>query len=355
MNSTPTTGIASIAVAICLGLLQPAGAQQLNPNAVVRSILQDSNGHYWFGTWSGGVYRYDGHDLTLYTQREGLPHNQVRTILEDQHATIWFETGFGTSRYDRGAISVYDDRDYASKTRWQLGPDDLWFKGDNGIGFTQREAMPGVYRYDGTTFRYHVFPVEASQAKQNAYSVTGIDQNNNDRIWIATYNAVIGFDGEEFAIIDNESLGLTDDTGYLHVRCVFEDSKGRLWIGNNGIGVIMREGDETTNFTQAQGVGRRDGRSGSQTTTPLPGDAPSGEPSLHRVFSIGEDRDGNIWFGTVEQGAWRFDGTSLRQFTEKDGLHTKQVMAIYTDKDGDLWLGGEGVFKFNGTTFERQF
>jgi len=28
-------------------------------------------------------------------------------------------------------------------------------------------------------------------------------------------------------------------------------------------------------------------------------------------------------------------------------------MAIYTDRQGDLWLGGNGVFKFNGTSFDR--
>ena len=86
---------------------------------------------------------------------------------------------------------------------------------------------------------------------------------------------------------------------------------------------------------------------------PRPGDVSEGAASLHRVFSIGEDRAGNIWFGTVEQGAWRYDGESLRNFTEEDGLTSKGVMAIYKDRRGDLWLGGDGVFKFNGESFDR--
>ena len=181
-----------------------------------------------------------------------------------------------------------------------------------------------------------------------------MSKGEGGRLWFATYDAVIGYDGESFTIIDDESLGLTADTGFLHIRCVFEDSKGRVWIGNNGIGVLLLEGDTITNFTQANGVGRRDHRSGGQTTTPQPGDAPEGSPSLHRVFAIGEDRAGNIWFGTSdEQGAWRYDGESLRQFTERDGLTSKGIMAIYTDRRGDLWLGGDGVFKFNGESFDR--
>ena len=164
---------------------------------------------------------------------------------------------------------------------------------------------------------------------------------------------MIGYDGESFTIIDNQSVGLDEATGFLHVKCGLEDSKGRLWIGNNGIGVLLHDGDKTINFTQKNGVGRRDHRHSGGSMEPQPGDAPKGAPSLHRVFSIGEDHAGNIWFGTSEQGAWRYDGESLRQFTEKDGLTSKGIMAIYTDRRGDLWLGGEGVYKFNGESFDR--
>ncbi len=77
---------------------------------------------------------------------------------------------------------------------------------------------------------------------------------------------------------------------------------------------------------------------------------------MDRVFSIGEDATGNIWIGLVGKqgyGAWRYDGKSLRHFTEKDGLTSKVITAIYLDKRGDLWLGGDGVFKFNGKSFDR--
>jgi hypothetical protein len=30
-------------------------------------------------------------------------------------------------------------------------------------------------------------------------------------------------------------------------------------------------------------------------------------------------------------------------------------MAIYRDRAGDLWLGGKGVFRFNGETFDRMY
>jgi len=43
----------------------------------------------------------------------------------------------------------------------------------------------------------------------------------------------------------------------------------------------------------------------------------------------------------------------LPQFTAKDGLTTESVMAIYRDRDGELWLGGTGVFRLEGDRFER--
>lgn len=338
---------------------QPAlgyhAVEQIDPEHVVSSILQDTEGRYWFGTRRSGVYRFDGCELTLFTEHDGLADNAVRAILEDRHGLVWFGTAKGNSRFDDGVISTVTDREYASRDDWRIEPGDLWFKADGDFDFNEREGEPGAYRFDGTTLRYHAFPIKVIPERRGNYTVTDIDRSKDGCVWIATYDVVIGFNGESFTIIDNASLGHTEDSGYLHVRSVFEDSKGRVWIGNNGIGVVMRDGDATINFTQAHGVGRRFRPGDSSEIAPRPGDAPAGQPSLHRVFSIGEDRNGNIWFGTIEQGAWRYDGVTLRQFTEADGLDTKQVTAIYTDRQGDLWLAGLGVFKFNGTTFERQF
>jgi ligand-binding sensor domain-containing protein len=138
-------------------------------------------------------------------------------------------------------------------------------------------------------------------------------------------------------MIDGASMGLQKHGKMPHVRCVFEDSKGRLWIGNNGVGVIMIDGARTALLAE------------------LCADAADADQSLLRVFSIGEDRDGCIWIGTVGGGAWRYDGQSLRQFGERDGLTTSDVMSIYRDSAGDLWLGGKGVFRFNGTSFDRMY
>lgn len=264
---------------------------------------------------------------------------------------VWFECGFGISGFDGKRIFTPDNRNYLSKDDWQLGAADLWFKEDGSAGPTEKEATSGVYRYDGTAFTFLGYPAPADRAQPFSYATTCIARGNGGRLWLATYDAVFGYDGQSFTVIDDKSLGLDKSTGSLHVRCVFEDSKGRLWIGNNGIGVILHDGHSDTRFTQKMGLGKLGPHGGR--TTPQPGDVTDGSPTMHRVFSIGEDRDGNIWFGTVENGVWRYDGRSLKNFTAEDGLTSKDIMCIHTDRHGALWVAGNGVFKFNGTSFDR--
>lgn len=313
----------------------------------VRSILEDSKGNYWFGSWNEGVARFDGDRLTYFTVEDGLSHNQIRSIHEDRNGVVWFEGGVGISGFDGEKIVTPTNRDYTAREDWQLSPGDLWFKEDGMSRPTEIEAQPGVYRYDGETFTYLAYPVPQGIAR----TTTGIARGRSGKVWFATYEAVFGYDGQSFTVIDDGSIGLNDSTGRLHVRTVFEDSKGRLWIGNNGIGVILHDGRTATNFTQEKRLGFLGPHGGR--TVPQPGDVTDGSPTLHRVFSIGEDRAGNIWFGTVESGAWRYDGRSLRNYTAEDGLTSKDIFGIYTDRHGDLWLTGNGVFKFNGTSFDR--
>ncbi|RMG78669.1 MAG: diguanylate cyclase, partial [Bacteroidetes bacterium] len=175
-------------------------------------------------------------------------------------------------------------------------------------------------------------------------------------VWFGTYNAVIGYGGSllmrpnaGFTIISARSLGLDEKTGYLHVRSIFEDSRGVLWIGNNGIGVLRRREGSTINFSELQGlISPNSLRTGGYRSPP---------GSLEHVFSIGEDQNGNIWFGDRDTGAWRYDGKTMENFTQKDGLTTTHIWQIYKTRNGALWfaMGDGAVLEFDGTTFHRVF
>ncbi len=316
----------------------------------VRAILQDRDGNFWFGSQFEGVCRVDGGQIRHFTEVDGLSDDQVRVIHEAADGSIWFDNGVGISSWDGERFTTHATRDYPPMSGWSLQPSDLWFKSNESHGFNELERDAGVYRLHDGGLTYLTLPLPPPLRSSTGYSVTGFAKGRGGRIWIATYDAVFGFDGESFTIIDGARMGLREGEGVPHVRCVFEDSRGRVWIGNNGVGVVVIDGNSTVGLAPLAGVGDALLRMGIPMTASA---SVNRDQSLQRVFSLGEDRDGNVWIGTIDGGAWRYDGRELRQFTASDGLTSKSVMAIYLDRDGVLWLGGEGVFRLRGDRFER--
>ncbi|MCB0636285.1 MAG: hypothetical protein KDC54_06690 [Lewinella sp.] len=315
----------------------------------IRSILEDSRGNFWFGSHQEGLARFDGERITYFTLEDGLSDGQIRTIREDANGLIWFEGGRGLSYHDGIRITEATVRDYSAIHDWHSAPTDLWFKGDEVNGYNAREEQPGVYRFDGSRLIFQAFPIRVGAGEESYYSVsTPAVKGKDGKVWFGTYGAVIGYDGHSFTVIDDKLLGLNEETGFLHVRSLFEDSRGNLWIGNNGIGVLKFDGETIENFSEQQGLVHPDSQHSGQTSPP---------GTLEHVFSIGEDRDGNLWFGDRDTGAWRFDGQSLDNYTQVDGLPTTHIWAMYRDRQDILWFGmGDGsVCRFIGDSFVKVF
>ncbi len=316
---------------------------QLRYSTGISSIFEDSKGRFWFGSQKEGVCLYDGSEFIYYTVKDGLSDNQVRTIQEDQAGVMWFGTGNGITSFDGDEFEIRTGVNHgnpvvASGDTWHKEAGDLWFHGDDRMrrGFDGQ----GVYRYDGQSLSYLAFPLPDEVDEENPYLVTGIVKGRDGKVWFGTYAGVFGYDGKSFTVIDDETEGIKSGSERLHVRSIFEDSRGKLWIGNNGLGVLLYDGQAVSNFTERHGLSIR-------------AKGPSG--SLGRIFSIAEDAAGNIWFGTRDDGAWRFDGKSLTNFTMADGLTSSMVWSIYRDKRGAMWFGmGDGsVCRFNGHSFDR--
>jgi ligand-binding sensor domain-containing protein len=75
------------------------------------------------------------------------------------------------------------------------------------------------------------------------------------------------------------------------------------------------------------------------------------------IISIFEDSKSRLWFGTRDNGAWRFNGHALTNFTTGDRLPSNTAWTIYRDRKNDLWFGkSDGcVCRFNGESFDSQF
>ncbi len=72
------------------------------------------------------------------------------------------------------------------------------------------------------------------------------------------------------------------------------------------------------------------------------------------VVEVYEDRNGSLWFGTVSNGAIRYDGNSLTYFSTEDGLQANAVTSFTEDKSGNLWIGTqEGICKYDGAKITK--
>lgn len=325
------------------------------------SILQDKNNNYWFGTDGEGVYRYDGKSLIQFTEKDGLPDNQIQSIQEDKSGNIWFGTGgFGVSRFDGQTFTTFANKESpqsgnSSEKNLKIEPDDLWF-----------HAGGGVYLYNSNSFNYLPLPKtdldnKYSQSPSNRlgpYGVYCILKDKKGNLWFGTqtmgvcrYDARLpasaGSDGNN-TVGQGKSFTWLNEKGLNGpaVLALFEDKNGTLWFGNNGNGLFRYDpsADELTNFTKEKGLSNDEFLKNGK---PGPG-------TLARIYSINEDNNGNLWVGTIDAGVWRYDGKNLTNYTTKDGLTGNSVVTIYKDKKGELLFGTEeGVCKFNGTSFTR--
>ncbi len=55
------------------------------------------------------------------------------------------------------------------------------------------------------------------------------------------------------------------------------------------------------------------------------------------VYAVVQSADGFIWFGT-ETGLSRFDGRRFKTFTMADGLPSNEILSVFTDSKGRIWL-----------------
>ncbi len=336
-----------------LELVTTLKADTLKFTSGISSIIQDSNGNYWVGSLQEGVAVYNGKTFVYFSSKDGLTDNQIHSIQEDKEGIIWFNTQKGVSSYDGTRIKNYTDVGTKNfQNNFQIQSNEplqgKWMKSDKDLWF-EAGVKDGVYRFDGQKLIYLAFPPhKVLNPYDNLFAVTAISKGKNNMIWFGTYAGVFGYNGIDFTIINDETLGFDRKIEPLHIRSILEDSKGRLWIGNNGIGILLKDGDSIINFSNKNNLihpnSKRNGDKSPQGT-------------LEHVFTIAEDNKGNIWFGDRDAGIWKFDGEAMKHYTKIDGLSNDFALSIYEDKNGELWFGmADGsIYRFNGQTFEKQF
>jgi ligand-binding sensor domain-containing protein len=79
-----------------------------------------------------------------------------------------------------------------------------------------------------------------------------------------------------------------------------------------------------------------------------------GSPRYGNVQCAIQDKAGNLWFGTTENGLYKYDGKSFSRFLVADGLISNNIFCMLEDSDGKIWIGTTaGLCIYDGKTFTK--
>ncbi len=318
----PSTALPSAFMDNAIYNIQYLDVEQGIASSYVRTMLEDQFGNIWFGTWGGGVSKYNGTAFTTFTQTEGLTNNYVLSILEDKDKNIWIGTEKGVSKYDGTSFTNFTHKEGMINDHITSIMEDrhgnIWFGSFGG----------GAIKYDGETFTHFTENEGLSNNKIHA-----ILEDSHGDIWFGTDGGGASkFDGKAFVHF-TEKEGLTSN----YIWSIHEDKNGNMWFGAWEGGLTKYDGSSFTHYTDKEGLNN------------------------NNVTSILEDRLGNLWFGTWGGGVSKYDPTELSRtgsehfinYTQNEGLSSNNIKSLLEDHYGNIWFGtwGRGVNKYRQSSF----
>ncbi len=255
---------------------------------------------------SAQIYYFDNYSVS-----EGLAQSKVFAIIQDRNDYIWLGTDGGVSRFDGVNFENFTSEDGLAingvRTIFEDSLGMIWFGHTGG----------GITRYDGREFE--IFS-EASMFINS--DVTAINQDHEGRIWITTAQS------GALHIWNPEAASAGDFK--------FEQYKGGR-LSDRVFGLFIAP-DSTLYFITDIGVQRKHPRSEEFEKFFIRG------MGYFQVTSFLEDRQGNSWFGTYNDGLYRYDPETeaLDFYNTRNGLAHNFVSALFEDSRGNIWVGTWG-------------
>lgn len=360
----------------------------------VSQIFQDSQGFIWIGT-EDGLNLYDGYSFKTYkhsaADSNSISNNNIRTIIEDKNGKIWIGTNYGLNVFDRSSQTFkkyffkQDHRNSISNDRISKfcfdRDDQLWIATDNGLNrynpptndFTRynvvedllgnvkgntinaiacdkngiiwtSEYFRGMFRIDPKTGSVKNFPISQSGGIFNEI-VISICPNPNGNLWLGLMDGqIIDFDpySEKAKYYPIISQNKSSEKDFV---AGIVQSKNFLWFLKGTLLIkydIQKHAFET------------------YSNDPLnPESLPKGLP-----MSITQTKDGNIWIGLEGIVVFNPKGEKFSPYyhklpKESSLIRQNYVRTFYIDKQDNLFIGTylDGLIKLNQKTnnFKRMF
>jgi ligand-binding sensor domain-containing protein/signal transduction histidine kinase len=307
------------------------------PSNVVNAIVQTRNGFLWIGT-DAGLVRFNGRQFIPIYFRAPQPDPQgiVHDLAEGPDGDLWVGTGAGLARIAHPALDFFDQSQSVFYHPGAGLSDEitcLHFTRDGSLWVGTRG---GLYRFRDGNFA----------SVLSGIVVNRIEETSQDHLLLVTSQGFTELDGNH--VIEHPALaaqlGIPPDQ-FFHV---FQDDHGAMWFCTLA-GLARRKTERIKRFPGYGVPGRSalriyEDRQGTMWVAFESGlyrvssNAP--EPLvLSPVRGVYSDRDGDLWVGTNGEGLLRFKDRSVRMFTKQAGLPSNIQMAVLSRHDGSLWVG----------------
>lgn len=302
------------------------------------AIAQGPDGLLWLGT-EAGLQRYDGYDFIDYHNVLGdagsLSQDDVRALAVAADGTVWVGTNRGglnrlapggkAFRHFRHAAG--DPRSLASDRVNDLLLDRrgrLWVAGRTGVD---------RLRASGDGFSHFALPGVAP-GRAEAFALV---QDRHGRVWVGSEGGLLYVDEAHARLVRFVPAGAASQAARAAlaaawVSSLLESRDGSLWVGtNHGLFVLGSDGKLRAWLRHEAGV-----------PASLADD---------RVSALAEAAGGSIWVGTAGSGLDRLDpagsGWSVQHLRHDDadapdGLSNDNVVSLFVDATGLLWVGTYG-------------
>lgn len=281
-------------------------------DVAITGLCEDTEGNYWIGTQSSGLYKIRPSIISTIGEDEGLLNEKMLSLFRRGNGTVLFATNCGGIYEWKNNKSVYSTVNafLPNLCVWSIFEDskkNIWF-GSRVLYRSSTLTTPGVV-FDSTHGFYGV-------------DIFAMTEDSHHNIWIGCLNGVFVYDGKQF-----RRYGTADGLSYNDTRAFFEDREGTMWIG-------------TTN-----GLNRF--RNGTITQVPLPERRnDSLLTSTPYIRAIHQDQDGTMWFGSYGNGLIRMKDGKISFITKEHGLFDNIVSHIVEDARGNFWMGcNRGIFR----------
>lgn len=244
-----------------------------------------------------------------WTLDEGLPQNSVNSVVQTAEGYLYLGTFGGLARFDGVDFDVLGPRQGLPASRITH----LHAAGDGVLWVGTEDA--GVFRSSGQR-GFEAFPL----ADLPVGPVVAILEDREGSTWIGMSHGLLRFSAAGIRAWD-EARGMPDDW----VRALFEDSRGALWVGTES-GLLRRDGDRFVRVA-----------------------LPAADLS---VRSIIEDTHGALWVATASN-LLRSAGGGFEAVPAPPGYDGDFAAQLLVDDDGELWLGGNAVYRRHEVGWEQ--